>query len=52
MAEEAAYTYKTNHSNYHYKPSQRGGSGWYLANTLEGYLTFQQFQNGYDFCMH
>ena len=51
-AEEVAHAYKRNHSNYHYKPSQRGCSSWYLAHTPEEYATFQQFQNGYDFCMH
>ena len=50
-AEEAAHTCKSNHSDYRYKPSQRGGSSWYSAHTPEGYATFQQFQNGYDFCM-
>ena len=49
--EEAAHTCKTNRSNYRYKPSQGGGSSWYSANTPEGYATFQQFENGYDFCM-
>ena len=50
-AEEAAHTCKSNHSDYHYKPSQRGGTSGYSAHTPEGYATFQQFQNGYDFCM-
>jgi hypothetical protein len=50
-AEEAAHTCKANHSNYRYKPSQSGGSSWYSNHTPEGYATFQQFQNGYDFCM-
>ena len=38
-------------NTYSYKPSQRGGSSWYLADTPEGYATFKQFQNGYDFCI-
>ena len=50
-AEEAAHTRKTNHSDYRYEPSQRGGSNWYSANTPEGYATFQQLQNGYEICM-
>ena len=48
--EEAVHTCKTNHSDYRYKPSQRGGSSWYSAHNLEGYVTFQQFQNGCNFC--
>ena len=41
--EEAAHTYKSNHSDSCCKPSQRAGSGWYSAHTPEGYAIFQQF---------
>ena len=50
-AEEAAYTCRCNHSDYRYKPSERGGPSWYQEHTPEGYSTFQQFQNGHAFCM-
>ena len=49
--EETAHACRTNHSNYRYTPSQKGGSSCYSAHTPERYATFQQFQNGYDFCM-
>ena len=50
-AEEAAHTCRTNHSDYRYKPSERGGPSWYAEHTPDGYATFQQFQNGHTFCM-
>ena len=50
-AEEAAYTCRSNHSDYRYKPSERGGPSWYAEHTPEGYSSFQQFQNGHAFCM-
>ena len=50
-AEEAAYTCRTNHSDYRYKPSERRGPSWYAEHTPDGYATFQQFQNGHTFCM-
>ena len=50
-AKEAAYTRRSNHSDYRYKPSERGGPSWYAEHTPEGYSTFQQFQNGHAFCM-
>ena len=36
-AEEAAYTCRSNHSDYRYKPSERGGPSWYAEHTPEGY---------------
>ena len=50
-AEEAANTCRANHSDYRYKPSEKRGSSWYAAHVPEGYSTFAQFRNGYDFCM-
>ena len=50
-AEEVANTCMINHSDYRYTSSQKGGSSWYSAHTQKGYATFQQFQNGYDFCI-
>ena len=32
-----------------WKPSQNGRASWYSQHVPEGYGTFEQFRNGYDF---
>ena len=51
-AAEAASVCRANHSESSWKPSQRGRSSWYTANTPEGYSTFEQFRNGHYFNVH
>ena len=51
-AEEAEATCKAHHSNNKWIPSQQGRVSWFSEHTPEGYGTFEQFRNGYDFCVH
>ena len=48
-AAEAADVCKQNHSDNRWKPSQNGRASWYSQHVPEGYGTFEQFRNGYDF---
>ena len=48
-AAEAADVCKTHHSDNRWKPSQNGRASWYSQHVPEGYGTFEQFRNGYDF---
>ena len=48
-AAEAAHVYNANHSENRWRPSQNGRSSWYSEHIPEGYATFEQFRNGYDF---
>ncbi len=50
-AEEAANVCRVNHSDYRWKPSQSGRASWFSGHVPEGYGTFEQFRNGYDFCV-
>ena len=49
IAAEAADICKQNHSNNRWNPNQNGGSSWFSEHCPEGYRTFEQFRNGYDF---
>ena len=48
-AAEAAAVCKSHHSDNRWKPSQNGRASWYSQHVPEGYGTFEQFRNGYDF---
>ena len=48
-AAEAADVCETHHSDNRWKPSQNGRASWYSQHVPEGYGTFEQFRNGYDF---
>ena len=48
-AAEAEHVCNANHSENRWRPSQNGRSSWYSAHIPEGYATFEQFVNGYDF---
>ena len=50
-AAEAAAVCGANHSDNKWRPSQNGRASWYSQHTPEGYGTFEQFRNGYDFCV-
>jgi hypothetical protein len=50
-AEEAAAACCAHHSDNRWKPSQNGRASWYSEHMPEGYGTFKQFRNGYDFCV-
>lgn len=47
--EEAAATCRANHSNNKWKPGQSSRASWFSEHIPEGYGTFEQFRNGYDF---
>ena len=47
--EEAAATCRANHSNNKWQPGQSSRASWFLEHIPEGYDTFEQFRNGYDF---
>ena len=49
---EAAAACRAHHSEYRWKPSQNGRASWFSDHVPEGYGTFEQFRNGYDFCVH
>ena len=51
-AAEAAYTCRTNHSDKKWNPRQTGRASWFSQHVPEGYGTFEQFRNGYDFSVH
>ena len=51
-AAEAAYTCRTNHSDKKWNPRQAGRASWFSQHVPEGYGTFEQFRNGYDFSVH
>ena len=42
-------THLYNPSDNRWKPSQNGRASWYSQHVPEGYGTFEQFRNGYDF---
>ena len=48
---EAADICKQNHSENRWNPNQNGSSSWFSENCPMGYGTFEQFRNGYDFCV-
>ena len=48
-AAEAEHVCNANHSENRWRPSQNGRSSWYSEHIPEGYATFEQFRNGYDF---
>ena len=50
-AEEAAATCRANHSDNKWKKHQHGRSSWFSQHTPDGYRNFEQFRNGYDFCV-
>ena len=50
--EEAASTCNANHGNNRWKPGQDSRASWFSEHIPEGYGTFEQFRNGYDFCVH
>ena len=49
--EEAAATCRANHSNNRWKQHQHGRTSWFSQHTPDGYRTYEQFRNGYDFCV-
>ena len=49
--EEAAATCRANHSNNKWRPGQSSRASWFSEHIPEGYDTFEQFRNGYDFSM-
>ena len=48
-AAEAVHVCNANISENRWRPSQNGRSSWYSEHIPEGYATFEQFRNGYDF---
>ena len=50
--EEAAAVCRAHHSDNRWKPSQNGRASWYSDHVPEGYGTFEQFHNGYEFYVH
>ena len=50
-ATEAADACKAHHSDNRWRPSQNGRASWFSEHVPEGYGTYEQFRNGYDFCM-
>ena len=48
---EAADVCKQNHSEKRWNPNQNGHSSWFSEHCPAGYGTFEQFRNGYDFCV-
>ena len=52
-AQEAAAVYNAHHSkNGRWRPGRNGSGSWFSSHIPEGYGAFEQFRNGYDFCMH
>ena len=51
-ADEAAHTCRRSHSAHRWRANQNGRATWLSEHIPEGYDTFEQFQNGHDFCMH
>ena len=51
-AAEAAATCNAHHSNNRWNPRQKSRASWFAEHVPEGYGTFEQFRNGYDFCVH
>ena len=52
-AREAAAACEAHHSeNGRWRPGRSYGGGWFGSHIPEGYEAFEQFRNGYDFCMH
>ena len=52
LAAEATHIYKASHSTNRWRPNQNGRASWFLEHVPEGYSTFEQFWNGYNFCVH
>ena len=48
---EAADICKQNHSERRWNPNHNGHSSWFSEHCPEGYGTFEQFRNGYEFCV-
>ena len=50
---EAAQAAREHHSDYRrYRPGQSGGASWFRSHAAEGYGTFEQFRNGWEFGVH
>ena len=52
IADEAAHTCRESHSTHRWQANENGRATWFSEHVPEGYSTFEQFRNGYDFCMH
>ena len=51
-AEESVATCRVNYGNKKWRPGQNSRASWLTEHVPEGYGSFEQFRNGYDFSMH
>jgi len=48
---EAEATCRAHHSDNRWNPHRNGGPSWFSQHTPDGYGTYEQFRNGYNFCV-